>query len=241
LDPKSKIQSSGSSAAAPYRTMVDIAFERLRDKILSGELRPGQRIGQDAVAAEFQISRMPLREALRRLEAGGFVKIVPHRGALVTSITRTDIEEIYFIRTSLESASAGLAAERMTESILDELRSVLAYASDAIADGDTVRIAEANQRFHLVGHQATGMPKLTQMIAELTDHSNRYRLLHSALLERARISLGEHQAILDAWERRDPVAAAEAMRINLVNSELALVEAIDRSNTNAIAKEAMGE
>lgn len=221
--------------------MVDIAFERLRDKILMGELRPGERIGQDAVAAEFQISRMPLREALRRLEAGGFVTIVPHRGAVVTSITRKDIEEIYFIRTSLESASAGLAAERMTDAILGELRSVLAYADDAIADGDTVRLAAANQRFHLIGHQATGLPKLTQMISELTDHSNRYRLLHSALLDRARISLGEHRAILEAWANRDPVAAAEAMRINLENSERALVEAIDRTNDDITAKEAASE
>jgi DNA-binding GntR family transcriptional regulator len=206
--------------------MVDIAFDHVRDAILTGALQPGDRVPQDAIAQELNISRMPLREALRRLEAGGFVSIVPHRGATVTPLSREAIEEIYFIRTALEAASAGRAATHMEAARVERLRLILEEAAGALDASDGVALADANRRFHLVGHEASGLPLLSRMIAELSDHSQRYRLLHTQLGARAHVALAEHQQILQAWAARDADAAEEAVRVNLENSERALLDAI---------------
>ncbi len=226
MDQISKIQPQ-------YRTMVDIAFERMQDAILSGELAAGQRVPQDAIAAELSISRMPLREALRRLEAGGFVTIVPHRGAIVTSASEDAVREMYFIRIVLETASARVAARRMDDHRIDKLRQLLERAREALEEERFADVADANRSFHLVGHEAAGLPRLHRMIDELSVHCHRYRLLHATLGGRANDSIEEHARILQAWERRDADAAEAAVRADLLNSEHALLTAIAHETVTA--------
>ena len=92
-----------------YRTVADLAYARLRQRILSGELAPGSRIDQDAEADRLLASRMPVREALRRLESEGLVEIVRHRGALVRGLSVSDLEDLYVLRIALEGVAAASA------------------------------------------------------------------------------------------------------------------------------------
>jgi DNA-binding GntR family transcriptional regulator len=216
-----------------FRSMVDVAFNYLRDAIMRGDLRPGDKVPQREISERMQISRMPLREALRKLEERHFVRIVAHRGAFVTPLSVTDIREIYLIRAELEALSAGIAATMMDEARIRELRTILATAGRAIADRDSTALSEANRRFHITGHEATGNKHLIRLIGDLADHAQRYRLLHTRLGERAQIALREHEGILAAWERGDAEAASYWVRINLVNSQEALLEAIEQAQAGS--------
>jgi DNA-binding GntR family transcriptional regulator len=213
-----------------YQTMVDVAETWVRDAVMVGRLRPGSRVAQDEIANELGISRMPLREALRRLEAQGFVTIRPHRGAFVAELSTDDIKSTYFVRTVLESASARVAASRFDEARGEQLRSILNAAREALAAGEGVRLAELNRAFHLAGHAATGNRVLIQLIEDLAARCQRYRLLHAGLSTRPEIALLEHEAILDAWVARDAEAAGRAIEINLRNSEEALLAAFTSMN-----------
>jgi DNA-binding GntR family transcriptional regulator len=214
--------------------MVEIAYRRVQEAVMAGELRPGDRIQQDAVAADLGISRMPLREALRRLEERGFVTIRPHRGAFVTDLDVVDIESTYFVRTLLETASAAEAAPRMDADRLGALRGILREAREALAAHDGARLSDLNREFHLTGHAATDNAVLLRLIGDLSLQCQRYRLLHASLGERAAIALREHEHILEAWEARDPHAASHWIEVNLRNSEAALLSSLDARLKNDV-------
>jgi DNA-binding GntR family transcriptional regulator len=213
--------------------MVEAAFRHLRDAILNGQLEPGDKVPQEELSARLRISRMPLREALRKLEERHFVTIVPRRGAFVTPLSTENIREIYFIRTALEAASAGLAATKMDSARLARLREILDSAREAFAAEDHVILADLNREFHLVGHEATGSKMLMRLITDLTDHCQRYRLIHTTLSDRARTALDEHEEIYTAWQRRDPKAASRWVRVNLENSGAALITAIESAERDS--------
>jgi DNA-binding GntR family transcriptional regulator len=215
--------------------MVEIAYGRVRDAVMSGELSPGDRVPQDAIASDLGISRMPLREALRKLEERGFVTIRPHRGAFVTEINIDDIRSTYFVRTLLESASAAEAARMMDDGRIDAMRSILNEARVALDSGDGARLSDLNQAFHLTGHDATGNDVLTSLIGDLSTNCQRYRLLHASLGDRAALALSEHERILAAWEARDGDAASHWIEVNLRNSESALLASLAASESQAPA------
>lgn len=215
--------------------MVEIAYRKVRDAVMAGELHPGDRIPQDAVASELGISRMPVREALRKLEERGFVTIRPHRGAFVTELDVVDIESTYFVRILLETASAAEAARRMDADRLDALRAILGEAREALASQDGERLSDLNRDFHLTGHGATGNAVLTRLIGDLSIQCQRYRLLHASLGERAALALREHERILDAWSARDSRAASHWIEVNLRNSQAALLASLDARLKNDVA------
>jgi DNA-binding GntR family transcriptional regulator len=212
-----------------YSTMVDVVYAYVRDAIMSGDLPPGSRIAQDRIAEELGTSRMPLREALRRLEEFGFVVIKPHRGAFVAVPSIDEIRNSYEVRTVLEAASAAKAATNMDDERVERLRQILNEARDALEAGDHARLAEANALFHRTGHEATGNEVMQRLIKDLTVHCQRYRLLHATLSDRTVEALHEHEEILDAWARRDPEAASHWIELNLRNSAEALIASVQES------------
>lgn len=206
--------------------MVDIAFEQLRDAIVSGELKPGTRLHQDAIAEELGISRMPLREALRRLDELGFVTIRHHRGTFVTEPSIDEIRDTYAVRTLLESASAAEAARNIGNERLERLREILSDAREALEAEDGPSLAEQNALFHLTAHEASENEVLMRMINDLTMHCQRYRLQHARLTDRAAEALYEHEQILEAWSEHDPREASHWIEVNLRNSAAALIKSV---------------
>jgi DNA-binding GntR family transcriptional regulator len=201
--------------ALTHHTIQQAVADAVRSRIIAGELQAGIRIDQDALAAEFSVSRMPIREALRQLGAEGFVTIVPHRGAIVTALSPTEVEEIYEIRAALEGVAARQACWELTADDLDALRAVLAAMRH---EGEIDRWVALNAEFHDTINQSSQRPRLLELIQRFREQSQPYIRLYVQRLHKSAQARREHRAILDALADRDPERAEAAVREHLMNT-----------------------
>jgi DNA-binding GntR family transcriptional regulator len=225
------------------RALVDELAARIQARILNGEVAVGARLRQETLAAEFGVSRTPVREALRKLQATGILEVEPHRGAIVRAPKARDIRDAYEVRAVLEGAAAELAATRMRDDQLVALheaqqlfRSFIASLvastgagdSRGAADGDWAR---ANDDFHRVILEGAGNSRLVTVVHDL--HRTFPRSLtwaalraNSALLEQ---NVDEHNAIVDALDRRDPEAARRRMVAHVLHAGELVARHFERS------------
>lgn len=207
-----------------YRTLQELVYCSLREAILEGRLAPGQKLVADALARDLGVSRMPVREALARLQHDGFVKAVPHREAVVASFSARDVEEIYDIRLVLEAHAARLCAVRATPEHLTRLRELIAAAEEAVRRGDFETAKQHDNEFHHTLFAACGSRKLAQLLADLWDQCLYFRSLAATILRYPERSLEHHRRILAALERRDPDAAEHWVRAHSQGARDVLLE-----------------
>ncbi|NGN69862.1 GntR family transcriptional regulator [Streptomyces sp. A7024] len=148
-------------------SLRDRVYDTLRRRILEVELQPGDRLVERDLAAELEVSRIPLREAISRLEADGLVLVVPRRGALVAPFTPADVRDLFDVRESLESLAARLSAERADDAALSRLAARLDAARTATRRRDRAAIAAANAGFHADIIDTAANPLLTSMMRPL--------------------------------------------------------------------------
>ena len=180
------------------RTIAAIVHDRIRDAILDGHLAAGSRIDQGQLAEALNVSLVPVREALKKLEAEGFVQIFPRRGAFVTRTSLSDMDDLYFARKLLEGQAAYHAAENLSEEAITELTALMPQMTGALEKHDFVKFMECNHRFHFVIYEAAGSRYLTNMITSLWELAERYRYRYVLLRDQGPIIQAEHQAILEA-------------------------------------------
>jgi DNA-binding GntR family transcriptional regulator len=199
---------SGPIAVGGHRTLAEKAFSAIHDLILTGSLVPGQRLLIEELADRLDMSPMPIREALRRLDAVGLVEHVPHRGARVTELSVADLREVYEARLALEPLAVGRAAERFTDEDAERAAVALVRHVDGYRRGDAAAAWSAHTEFHFALYRAAGSRWLLRLITPLWESSERYRLASlpqgRSLDERRR----EHERILEACIARDTHAAA---------------------------------
>jgi DNA-binding GntR family transcriptional regulator len=211
---------------ADRRALVDKLAAALQARILSGEIATGTRLRQEALADEFGVSRTPVREALRKLQASGLIELRPHRGALVRHPTTREIREAYEVRAELEGLAAELAASRIQDAQLERLREAERLFRRSITSqlesrrggsgpsDETLRDWEqANDLFHLAIQDAAGNERLRLTLADLHRSFPR-RLTWLALSGSSHLleeNVEQHAAILRAIERRDPAEARRLM------------------------------
>jgi DNA-binding GntR family transcriptional regulator len=190
------------------------AYTEIRNRILNAEYEPGAALSEYQIAASLNVSRTPVREALKQLEQEGLVRSLPQRGVFVTDITVSDIDEIYQIREQLETFAARIAAVEMSDAEIDELRSEILAAqaepSDSIASAFHVDI-----HLHAAIVTVTRNRRLAQILTMLGDQVHRIRALSPRTRGRLRAALDEHLEIVEAIAARDPSAAADAMASHL--------------------------
>jgi DNA-binding GntR family transcriptional regulator len=213
--------------AEERRALVDRLAADLQQRVLSGAIPSGTRLRQSALAAEFGVSRTPIREALRKLQAGGLVELQPHRGALVRGLSTREIRDAYEVRAELEALAAELAAVRIRHDQLDRLREAQGQFREGLARTVAAREGEsepdpqqalvwgrANDQFHQVIQEAAGNDVLAATLAHL--HRSFPRDLSKIVLAEStpllRANVLEHEEIVGALERRDTAAARELMR-----------------------------
>jgi DNA-binding GntR family transcriptional regulator len=209
------------------RALVDKLASQLHARVLSGELPSGTRLRQKALAEEFGVSRTPVREALRKLQAGGLVELQPNRGAVVRGLSPREIRDAYEVRAALEALAAGLAAERVNRQQLkrlehaqDEFRAALQgtitrrSGGREVSERDVRRWAGANDEFHQTIHEASGNEVLAGTLAQLAQNFPRdlSRLVVSESTAMLEANVREHEAILEALASHDATAAYERMR-----------------------------
>jgi DNA-binding GntR family transcriptional regulator len=209
------------------RALVDKLADELQALVLSGELPAGTRLRQQALAEQFGVSRTPVREALRQLQAAGIVELRPHRGALVRGLSPREIRDAYEVRAELEGLAAELAAQRIRDDQTDRLHAAQAQFREAlgrtvaarkrgsaVADAEIALWGRANDTFHQVIQEAAGNDVLVATLGGL--HRSFPRDLSRTVLSESapllRENVEEHEAILEAIERRDPAAARRLMQ-----------------------------
>ena len=205
------------------RTAAEALVETLRDEIVRGDLVPGQYLRLEEIAARFDVSTMPVRQALRDLEAEGLVTSSRHRGAMVTEVSADELEDIYDIRVMLEEAATRLAVPLLTEATLAELTSLVEQMEEH--QGHVATRVRLNHQFHLILYAASGRKHLCELNRMLRYRTQHYLHLYTVEVESENFAhtQGEHQAILEACKRGDAEQAAAIMRDHVAQVGRALV------------------
>ena len=180
-----------------YLPLRDVVFNTLREAILKGELKPGERLMELQLAAKLGVSRTPIREALRKLELEGLVNMVPRKGAEVADITEKSLRDVL---EALEELSVQLACEKITEEEIEELKRVAERFKDALDDQDVTKIAEADVAFHDVIYTATDNQKLILLLNNLREQMYRYRVEYLKKEEAYPQLIAEHEELIDNKE-----------------------------------------
>ncbi len=213
--------------ATPETVRAPGAYEQLRQGIVEGRYLPGQRLVEQRIAEDLELSRTPVREALRRLEAEGLVVSERHRGSVVRPVSAGDVEDLYDLRVRLESLAAERAAERATEQDLAELEAAAVEFEVAVDDADDVdgvrRLAAANKRFHDGVLAAARHDRLSRVLAGTVD----IPLVFQALRQYGRLehlrSATFHRLVLEAIAAREPDRAGRLMTEHVLQGRDALL------------------
>ena len=205
----------------------DQVYDIVRDMIVSHELRPGQKIFEEQIAAEIGVSRTPVREALFRLENDGIVEIIPRRGPFVVALTEHKIVEILLIREVLEGLVARLATPLITPARLKQLRTLLDGVSTVDDDQPHLtRYTNHDITFHKTLLEACDNQMLTNMMGPVNSHLSLIRLRTVAVAGRARQTVAEHYGILEAMEAKDAPLAEQRMRAHITSVRASAMENI---------------
>ncbi len=205
------------------RSLVDEVVERLEAAIVTGELPPGSKLNEQALAASLGVSRGPLREAIRRLEGRTLVERTPNIGVRVAELSSGDLNDLLVIRESLEGMAAALAAENLTDAEIDDLERLLSEhgSQKSVATGEGYYQESGDFDFHFRIARASRNKRLISMICgDLYDLLRIYRYKSSTMQGRAAEALREHRDIVAALRSRDPVQAEAAMRRHVRNARL---------------------
>lgn len=217
--------------SAPFRrppTAQEAVLAELRRSIVSGGLKPGEQILQDALAERYGVSRVPLREALKILEGEGQVTYQPHRGYFVTELDVDDLREVYRIRDLLESEAARLAVPQLSEADLDRLAEAADSVDRADQSGDLVAMTAANRDFHFTLLAGAGMPRLVRLSRVLWDATDAYRSLYYANADHRRLVHDEHRSVVAAARAHDAEEVVRLLRAHREHAVTAVAAALAR-------------
>ncbi len=204
------------------RTVKEQLVESLRNEIIRGILKPGDYLRQEDLAARFQVSTMPIREALRVLEAGGLVTIYPHKGAIVTQLSAADLEDIYDMRTALEEMATRLAVPRLTKETTTKLACIV-HEMD-LHMNDVLSSVNLNHRFHSTLYAASGRQHLCDTLQTLRHRTEHYLYTYILCLGQMPQAQAEHRAILEACEAGEAKHAAILVRDHVAQVGRSLAE-----------------
>ncbi|MDN5352163.1 MAG: hypothetical protein PWQ12_1083 [Clostridiales bacterium] len=194
-----------------YKPLGEVVFEYLRNAILGGELKPGERLMEVTIADQLGVSRTPVREAIRKLEKENFVIMIPRKGAYVADLTKKDILEVLEIRKELEGFAAYLASERMTIEEKEALAKTMEQFNASMATMDKKSMIDNDNAFHSLIFKATKNQRLINIIYDLHDQFQRFRLVYFSEFTNYNEIQASHGRIYDAIIKGDAlVAKAEA-------------------------------
>lgn len=209
-----------------FLPLRDVVFNTLRQAILTGELKPGERLMEIHLANKLGVSRTPIREAIRKLELEGLVTMIPRRGAEVAQITEKSMNDVLEVRRSMDALCVELACERISEEALQELDSACDAFAEAVKTKDIRRIAQADVALHDIIVQATGNLRLVQLINNLSEQMYRYRFEYLKDISRHQSLIQEHRIIFEAIKARNKEEASSAAKLHIDNQAKAIIEQI---------------
>jgi DNA-binding GntR family transcriptional regulator len=197
-----------------HLTLRESILETIRDAIISGALKPGEKVAEPELAERFGISRTPIREAFRQLESEGYLSVVPRKGAVVISFSQRDVEEFYAIKSILEGYAARKACEKLAPRDIDKLQSINDKLRLLAEESDVRNFFKVHNNFHDLFIKAADNDKLTELITTLLGRFQRLRIASLSLPGRMELSVKEHQKIIDAFRDRNADLAENLVRSN---------------------------
>jgi len=207
------------------RTATEKVMTRLRTMLITGALPPGSRIDQADLVRRFDVSIVPIREALARMASAGLVEIVPHRGVFVVNVSAEELVDLYAVREMLEEQAASIAVDRMTEADIGALERVATAMERAARKGDLDEFLKLNREFHFTVYRASKRRHMLKVIEQLWDLSARYAHMQlHAVPDRAMESMSEVHAIVTACRRRDRDAVGLMVRYKIHQTTVVLLE-----------------
>lgn len=195
-----------------FVTKNDYIYENLKDEIVEGRLHPGERIVIPDVAKRYDVSAMPIREALNRLQQDGFIEMIPHVGARVASFDFNKFKEIMLIRLELETLAARLSTPFVNEKMMAQLETIHQEMAKCMEENDTARYSKLNKTFHMMIYSASPYTVLAQLISSLWTKSEFSRMVFARVSNRCRESHKEHYAWLQAIKAGDAEKASQILR-----------------------------
>lgn len=213
-----------------YMPLRDLVFQVLKEAIITGELKPGERLMEVKLAEDMGVSRTPVREAIRKLELEGLVDMVPRKGAYVADISIKDAMEVFEIRCALEGLAASLAAKRITDEEIKKLETALKDIEKAAKKGDTKMIIKKDAEFHNILFNSTRNGRLAQIISNLKEQIYRFRVESFRNPKRYENTIREHKAIIEAIKEKDAAKAEEITKIHIKKAEDNVINRLKQQN-----------
>ncbi len=211
-----------------YLPLRDVVFNTLREAILRGDLKPGERLMELQLAAKLGVSRTPIREAIRMLEQEGLAVTVPRKGAEVARMTLKDMEDVLEVREALDELAVRIACQKISEEQLERLRQVKRNFEMNTKSKDVKKIAESDVKFHDIIYEAADNPKLGSILNNLREQAYRYRVEYLKDASSYPVLIREHETILEGLEARDCEKATKAMHEHVENQAVAVKAVIER-------------
>ena len=216
-----------------FLPLRDVVFNTLRKAILTGELKPGERLMEIHLANRLGVSRTPIREAIRKLELEGLVTMIPRRGAEVAQITEKSMKDVLEVRRALDALCAELACDRISEEEMGKLEEACAGFEKATRTGDTTAGAKADVALHDIIVAATGNRRLVQLVNNLAEQMYRYRFEYIKDESQHERLVEEHRIIYESIRAKDREAAAAAAKMHIDNQEKSVIRQIRLDSANA--------
>lgn len=207
----------------PRQTVTSMALEALRTHILRGHYPEGVALRQDALAKQLGVSRIPIREALRQLEAEGLVTFAPHRGAVVSGLSLEEIDEVFALRADVETTLLRRAIPHLREPDFERTDEILVRYERALRHGDVAVWGELNWQFHSTLYVPAGRPVTLGLMERLHNHADRYVRVQLAVTHWQSRASQEHRAIAAAARRRDVRRACALLRQHILSAGQSLV------------------
>jgi DNA-binding GntR family transcriptional regulator len=213
-----------------FRSLVDETAAEIRKTILQGKIMPGEPLSEEKLMASLRASRVVLREALRTLEAQGYVTFLPNKNVVASNPSREDVHDYYTIAGVLEGLAARLAVERAHPEEIARLRELHQLLREACHKRDLLQYFDANSNFHRFIAELSHNERLYQLIEELRREIQKTRLLSLNMPQRLDYSMREHDQIMDAFLKKNPQLAESMMVQHLNNHMKALGKTLDSNS-----------
>jgi DNA-binding GntR family transcriptional regulator len=213
-----------------FKSSVDESAAEIRKAILQGKIMPGEQLSEEKLVASLRVSRVILREALRALEAQGYVSFLPNNNVVASNPSREDVHDYYTIAGVLEGLAARLAVERAHPEEIARLRELHQLLREACHKRDLLQYFDANSNFHRFIAELSHNERLYQLIEELRREIQKTRLLSLNMPQRLDYSMREHDQIMDAFLKKNPQLAESMMVQHLNNHMKALGKTLDSSS-----------
>ncbi len=209
-----------------YKPLREVIFNSLREAIIIGELRPGERLMEVQLAEKMGVSRTPVREAIRKLELEGLVDMIPRKGAHVAELSIKDIMDVLEVRASLDGLATALAAERITDDELKELKHINGQFTQYIEKENLNGSIKKDAEFHDIIYRASRNDKLITILNNLREQVQRFRVIYLKDYNSPKNLIKEHNDIFEAISLRSIEASRSLAKTHILNQEATILNSI---------------